>query len=379
MRQALILCGGKSKRLRPYSYSLPKASLPFLNLPLLSFSWFYLEQLKVSHFLLNSHLFPKKLEDTTGFLSQDHQKINLFFEEEPLGSAGALYQLKKELKKNSDFIYINGDSLFFPSQKNKISAFEEMFFSEDLEALFFVKPYQGRSFKRALWCDKKLNLKFVGAKEELTPYQLKNLKPFYWTGLAWFKSALLDRLKQAAFDLFKDFINPLLSETNKIRVYADPLAVILEAGDKQSYLKSTRFCLECLFQSEKDSTNSNWDRISPAHLSEGNRIRAVKEGISNRDSFLQVKKLLEECFNRYDPQDYKVGLKNGKKWSQKWNQPLLLPKSVKGLNFLKLTGPAVVGSEVCFFDSTVLENCVLDSNLIVKGLLKEDLIFKTRL
>ena len=79
MKQALILCGGKAQRLRPYSYGLPKACMPFLNLPLLSLSWFYLEQLGLSRFLLNAHLFPEKLQQTVGFFISASTKSRYFF------------------------------------------------------------------------------------------------------------------------------------------------------------------------------------------------------------------------------------------------------------------------------------------------------------
>ena len=357
MRQALILCGGRAERLRPYSYSLPKASLPFLNLPLLFLSWFYSEELKAEVFLLNSHLFPGKLEDTVDFLSQDKQKAHLFFEKEPLGSAGTLYQLRKELKKTEEFIYINGDSLFFPSQINSIFKFEEAFaVHPDLSALFFAAPYEPTGSKRALWCDRELNLKFVGAVEELAQSELEGLSPFSWSGMALFKSSLLDHLQKGCFDLFQDFINPLL-KTHQIKVYADPLAVLLEAGDKYSYLSAVSFCLNCLFQSENLSLEQNNRSQNP------NQIEAVK-------------KILESCFDRFDPHDNRVGLKKGKIWSQKFNHPLLLPESVQGLDFLKLQGPAVIGRETCFFDQTLLDKSVLDSQIAFSGRLKQDILLK---
>ena len=349
MKQALILCAGKAKRLRPYSYSISKASLPFLNLPLLAFPWFYLEQLKVSRFLLNSHLFPKKLENTARFLSQVNQETKLFFEEEPLGSAGTLFHLKKELQNTKEFLYINGDSLFFPSQINKLLRFEELFLESNLDGLFFVSPYKDTDFKRALWRDKDYNLKFVGSKENLKKSELKGLSPVSWFGLAFFKSDLLNHLQPDSFDLFQDFIKLLLNDY-KIKVYEDPSAVFLEAGDKNSYLSAVKFCLDCLFSSETDSFKSR-----------------------------NVKEILESCFNRFDPQDDKVGLKNGKKWSQKLNQALLLPKSVRGLDFLSLKGPAVIGSESSFLGPSVLEDCILDSQICFKGSLKKEILVKQNL
>ena len=97
-KQALILCGGKATRLRPYSYSHSKAELPFLNLPMLVYPWKLAEDLKNNSFLLNSHLFPEEFKKTVGELCRKDQKTEVFFEKEPLSSTGTLYHLKKELK-----------------------------------------------------------------------------------------------------------------------------------------------------------------------------------------------------------------------------------------------------------------------------------------
>ena len=95
MKQALILCGGEARRLRPYSHALPKAGMPFLNLPLMAFNWLYLELLGVSHFLLNAHLFPEKLRRAVEFLSLERQRAKIFREDRPFGGAGTLYNLRR--------------------------------------------------------------------------------------------------------------------------------------------------------------------------------------------------------------------------------------------------------------------------------------------
>ena len=344
MKQALLLCGGKAQRLRPYSYGLPKACMPFLNLPLLSLSWFYLEKLKVSHFLLNAHLFPEKLKQTVDFLSQAEQKSEIFFEKESLGAAGTLYKLKKLLQKQKEFFYLNGDSLFFPSHEDQLSLFEEDFVKTQVDASFFSVPMPSKNMESgALWCDKDLNLKFVGEKQDLAKdLDLKNLSPFQFSGLALFKSSLLDNLNSNDFHLFADFINPLLSK-KKFKIFLDKEAKILEAGDSKSYIESSKFCLDVLFENQKN------------------------KGLKN---------ILEQYFSRFDPEDQIVGLKNGKIWSQKTGFPLLAPSSVKGLKQLELKGFAILGPQVQFFGKSQLKDSVLGSQVSWKGTLDKDIVLK---
>ena len=347
MKQALILCGGEARRLRPYSYSVPKSCMPFLNLPLLSFSWFYLEQLGISHFLLNSHLFPEKLENTVKFLSKPQQNPQIFFEKESLGSAGTLFKLKSHLRKKKEFFYLNGDSLFFPSHKDSLSLFEDSFLKSDLDASFFVSPLSKNFTQDALWCDKDWNLKFIGKKVDRSK-KAQETFPCYFSGLALFKSSLLKYLDFKSSHLFLDFINPLLSK-KKIKVFVDKEAQILEMGEKQSYIKSLSFCLKILFEKETQKKNQF------------------------------IKKTLQQGFSRFDPQDQIVGFHNGKKWSKKLGFPLLAPKSVRGLNQLKLKGPAVLGHEVNCFGQSLLNHCVLGPKLSWKGKLDREILLKTTL
>lgn len=341
MKQALVLCAGKARRLTPYSQALPKMCMPFLNLPLLSFSWFYLEKLGVSRFLLNTHLFPEQLEKRVNFLAQPTQEKHYFFEEKPLGGAGALYHLKQELQKEESFFYINGDSLFFPSHLHKLSEFVEDFVKTGLDASFFVSPLPAQNPDMgSLWCDKELNLRFVGTKAQLKE-ESKNLKPFHFSGLAFFRSSLLDNLNGQAYSLFEDLINPLLGQ-KQIKVFLDEEALILEAGLKASYIESLKFCLQALF-SEEDSG---------------------------------VKDILKKIFFRFDPKDHLVGLANGKKWSQKLGHPLLAPKSVKGLENLKLKDCAVLGSNVHLFGPSQIKDSVLGPEISWKGSLENEILLK---
>ena len=386
MKQALVLCGGKALRLQPYSYGLPKACMPFLNLPLLSLGWFYLEQLKVSHFFLNAHLFPEKLKQTVDFLSQPQQKTNIFFEAEPLGGAGTLYSLKKFLQKEEMFFYLNGDSLFFPSDEDQFSFFEKDFYKTGADGSFFVSPlpFQDTNFG-ALWCDTDLNLKFVGKKEQL-PKGFEKLLPFHFSGLALFKSALLDNLNSSSFHLFRDLINPLIEKKN-FKVFLDKKAIALEAGEKQAYIESLKFCLKCLFEPNSFSVEGFGagdleDKLEGSENREGkgertDKIESESFGMKDfKNRKLKLEKLFEKYFHRFDPKDQIVGFENGKVWSKKLGFPLLAPKSVQGMENLELRGFAVLGSKVNLFGKSWLKDSVLGSILSWKGELNNDIILK---
>lgn len=372
MKQALILCGGEARRLRPYSYYLPKPCMPFLNLPLLSLAWLYLEHLAISRFLLNAHLFPESLKNTVDFLSSAGQKTEIFPEEQPLGGAGTLDKLKSHLQKTEYFFYINGDSLFFPSDMEQFWAFEKDFLESGAEGAFFAGPLKDSdSPAGALWAGPNGRLQFVGIREALpqTP-NASALFPHYFSGLAVFKSSVLDSLKETDFHLFEDFINPLLLSGKSFQVFSDKGARVLEAGENPAYRESMDFCMKALFgKAEAGLGGGQKDKTEESQRDEngGNTSKCGKG---------EVGEILEKCFVRFDPNDQTVGLKNGQKWSRKLGHPLLAPESVRGLEFLELSGPTVLGSEVSLFGPSLLGGVALGPRTAWKGKLENDIVLK---
>ena len=107
--KALILVGGKGTRLRPYTTVIPKPLLPVGDRPILEI---ILEQLRVAgvkEVILAvghmSHLF----ESFFGDGKRHGLKISYSFEDEPLGTAGAIAHAIDRLGK--DFLVMNGDLL----------------------------------------------------------------------------------------------------------------------------------------------------------------------------------------------------------------------------------------------------------------------------
>ncbi len=107
--KTVILAGGEGKRLRPYTYVLPKPLLPVGDKAILEI---LLERLKSQGF--------KDIVLTVGYRSNyiktffsdgSNLGLNISYYEEtnPLGTAGPLKNLEQQLTK--DFLVINGDIL----------------------------------------------------------------------------------------------------------------------------------------------------------------------------------------------------------------------------------------------------------------------------
>ncbi len=105
--QAVLLVGGAGTRLRPLTYLMPKALLPVLNRPLISYELELLGRSGVPEVLLTTGSQASQLRDVLG--SGDSWGIHLTYVEEqrPLGTAGALKNAQELLA--SEFFVFNGD------------------------------------------------------------------------------------------------------------------------------------------------------------------------------------------------------------------------------------------------------------------------------
>ena len=105
--QAVLLVGGVGTRLRPLTYLMPKALLPVLNRPLISYELELLGRSSVPDVLLAVGDQASQLRDALG--GGDSWGIHLTYVEEqrPLDTAGAIKNAQELLA--GDFFVFNGD------------------------------------------------------------------------------------------------------------------------------------------------------------------------------------------------------------------------------------------------------------------------------
>ena len=88
--QAVILVGGEGTRLRPLTYSLPKPMAPLLGRPFIGWIIERLRQAGVDEIILSCCYMPEKIEAHFGDGREHGVSLRYVFEEEPLGTAGAI-------------------------------------------------------------------------------------------------------------------------------------------------------------------------------------------------------------------------------------------------------------------------------------------------
>ncbi|KAF6242740.1 nucleoside-diphosphate-sugar pyrophosphorylase [Nitrosopumilus sp. b1] len=106
--KAVILAGGRGKRLRPITDYVPKPLIPLNNVPIIEWQIKYLKKYGVKEFIICTGY---RTEQIKNFLeTKNNLKVKIRFSEEktPLGTGGAIKKLRKWIK-NESFIVINGD------------------------------------------------------------------------------------------------------------------------------------------------------------------------------------------------------------------------------------------------------------------------------
>ena len=107
--KAIILAGGRGKRLRPITYYVPKPLIPIKNIPIIEWQIKYLKKFGISEIIVCSGYKTKMIEN---YLNNKKLGIKITFsvEDKPLGTGGAIKKAGKKIKDES-FLVINGDTI----------------------------------------------------------------------------------------------------------------------------------------------------------------------------------------------------------------------------------------------------------------------------
>ena len=105
--KAIILAGGRGKRLRPITDYVPKPLIPINNIPIIEWQIKYLKKFGISEVIICSGYKTEMIEN---YLKNKKLGIKITFsiEKKPLGTGGAIKKAVKKIKDKS-FLVINGD------------------------------------------------------------------------------------------------------------------------------------------------------------------------------------------------------------------------------------------------------------------------------
>jgi D,D-heptose 1,7-bisphosphate phosphatase len=213
MITAVIMAGGRGTRIASVAADIPKPMIPVNGKPVLEYQ---IECLKKNNI--------EKIIIVTGHLGQNIQDyfldgkkwgcdISYYTEVEPLGSAGALYKIQKEL--TDYFLLINGDIIFDVD----LSRFIEFHRAHDPLASLAVHPNSHPFDSALLETDSESRVISWLNREDPRRYYRNQVN----SGLHILTKKLLDaaRISREKIDLDRDILKPNIS-SGRIFAYRTP-------------------------------------------------------------------------------------------------------------------------------------------------------------
>ncbi len=107
--KAIILAGGRGKRLRPITDYVPKPLVPIKNIPIIEWQLKYLKKFGIDEVIICTGYKQDMIEN---YLDSKKIgiKIHYSIEKTPLGTGGAIKKAAKMIKDKSFFV-VNGDTI----------------------------------------------------------------------------------------------------------------------------------------------------------------------------------------------------------------------------------------------------------------------------
>ena len=94
--QAIILAAGKGERLKEITQSIPKPMIEFNGKPILQYNIELCKKYNINEIYINIHHLPEKITDYFGNGERFGVNIKYSYEEELLGTAGAVKKIAKD-------------------------------------------------------------------------------------------------------------------------------------------------------------------------------------------------------------------------------------------------------------------------------------------
>ena len=139
--KAIILAGGRGKRLSPITDYVPKPLIPLQNIPLIEWQIKYLKKFGVREIIICTGYKSKMIENFFAMKKNLKVKITFSIEKVPLGTGGAIKQAGSLIKEKSFFV-LNGD-VITNIDLNKLAKKPNSIASIELKTKFGIMETKG--------------------------------------------------------------------------------------------------------------------------------------------------------------------------------------------------------------------------------------------
>ena len=206
--KAIILAGGLGTRLRPLTYSTPKALIPVQGKTLTEHVIDVLKKLEINDITLSISYMADKIKEYFGNGEKFNLNISYAIEKVPLGTAGPLILLPKI---QETFVMVNGDNLFNLDFKKMLEQHKE---TKAALTIALTKVPDPSQFGVAKLENNKI-LEFVEKPKENPPSNWIN------SGYYIIEPEVFDLVKGKEFAMMERYVFPELAKAGKLFGYKD--------------------------------------------------------------------------------------------------------------------------------------------------------------
>jgi len=243
--RGLIFSAGLGERLRPITSRVAKPAVRFLNIPILGFPLFWLEQLGLERIVFNTHYLPETVERAAREICEWDYQTHFSHEPEILGSGGGMWQARDQLHGGGNFVTLNGDAVFLLDSKKTMKKILDYHQRTKALATLLVCPYPGIGEKvSGVWFDSTKKVVRFGKGTE------KDLNCLHFTGLIFFADRILGKLPAGNSNILYDVLMPEIQKGELVNVWVEDEMKWYETGRPRDYFYAANDCLDLLFSSE---------------------------------------------------------------------------------------------------------------------------------
>lgn len=239
----MLLAAGEGTRLRPYTYTLPKPAIPFLNLPLASHSLGFLGDLQINKLVVNTFHLPEKIHSL--FHRIPHQAKELHFSDEVgeiLGNGGGLGKARAHFQDGGDFIMMNSDEVILPKDSSVVQKAIAQHKASGAIATIMVMEHPGVGTQfGGVWANQNNQVKGFGktAIPETT-------KAWHFIGVQILSEKIFQYVPQTgASNILYDVVAAAIANGETVQCFPFE-STWFETGNISDFLEATEKCIHFL-------------------------------------------------------------------------------------------------------------------------------------
>lgn len=230
--KGMILAAGFGTRLRPITHTLPKPMVPLCNRPLIAWAVESFHAAGVRDLIVNLHHLPQAIET---YLRATYGNVEFSYEEQILGTGGAIRRVRPLLANDEAFYLVNGDTVQFPRWSELRASL-----GDDLAALTLRHPPDNDRFT-PVYLD----------RGQVTGFGKGTGQPLMFAGSHLISTRIFDYLPEVdEFGIVDRVYQPLLDGgRERIAGIVDD-GLWFDVGTPQRYVGASRGLLDAMLRGE---------------------------------------------------------------------------------------------------------------------------------